>query len=43
MRVDESECTVSGVGADNDGLLCDIAGSVNRSQKQHQHLSNSLA
>jgi hypothetical protein len=28
MRVDESECTVSGVGTDVDGLPCDIAGSV---------------
>lgn len=28
MRVDERECTVSGVVADVDGLLCDIAGSV---------------
>lgn len=28
MRVDERECTVSGVDADIDGLLCDIAGSV---------------
>lgn len=27
MSVDDSECTVSGVGADGDGLLCDIAGS----------------
>jgi hypothetical protein len=27
MSVDESECTASGVGADAEGLLCDIAGS----------------
>jgi hypothetical protein len=30
MSVDESECTASGVDADADGLLCDIAGSDGR-------------
>jgi hypothetical protein len=30
MSVDDSECTVRGVGADADGLLCDTAGSERR-------------
>jgi hypothetical protein len=30
MSVDDSECTVRGVGADADGLLCDTAGSEGR-------------
>jgi hypothetical protein len=32
MSVDESECTASGVVADVDGLLCDIAGSDRREE-----------
>lgn len=33
MSVDDSECTVRGVGAEADGLLCDTAGSEHQGDK----------
>jgi hypothetical protein len=44
MSVDDSECTVRGVGADADGLLCDTAGSESRDdQSRPGNLQSTLA